>query len=332
MADHRVVAGVQVDHRDSAARRRLEVRDAGVLDPGREDRVVQQSDPSLGDRGGEPFARHVLGHDRERLAAEVVEDEARLRLVHVVAEHLTDAVLGQLRSRVAALLRRLDVRRRGVDIGGGDLADVRSTGEQHVDARLAVRGHRARHEHEVRDPLGHATRNLGDREPGHRVADEHETVVARGIGVDEHGRGEVRDGQRRAARAAARGAGRHPAPASAADRRRGRRSAGARWSVPSTRRRARHRAPERPATPRSRRSSFVTVMALVGQPSTANTMRSSPAAIGSTTIATPSSSRSKTPGAQKMQFPEPMQASRSISMWMAMPAEPRAVRFRPRES
>src|SRR5438876_11478262 len=41
---------------------------------------------------------------------------------------------------------------------------------------------------------------------------------------------------------------------------------------------------------------------------------SSACAVGSSTTATPSSSRSNTPGAQNEQFPEPMQASRLISI------------------
>src|SRR6266513_2058828 len=41
---------------------------------------------------------------------------------------------------------------------------------------------------------------------------------------------------------------------------------------------------------------------------------SSGCAVGSRTTATPSSSRSNTPGAQNEQFPEPMQASRLISI------------------
>src|SRR6266511_1970098 len=55
-------------------------------------------------------------------------------------------------------------------------------------------------------------------------------------------------------------------------------------------------------------------IACVGQPWPARRIFSSGCAAGSTTIATPSSSRSNTPGAQNEQFPEPMQASRLISI------------------
>ncbi len=56
----------------------------------------------------------------------------------------------------------------------------------------------------------------------------------------------------------------------------------------------------------------VTLIACVGQPCAASTILSSDCAVGSTTIAMPSSSRSNTPGAQKLQLPEPMHASRSM--------------------
>ena len=56
-----------------------------------------------------------------------------------------------------------------------------------------------------------------------------------------------------------------------------------------------------------------TVMAWVGHLRAAATTVSSGEAAGSTTNATESSSRSKTPGASYTQFPEPMHTSRSIS-------------------
>ena len=56
-----------------------------------------------------------------------------------------------------------------------------------------------------------------------------------------------------------------------------------------------------------------TVMACVGHFCAAAMTSSSGAPLGSTTNATPSSSRSKAPGAAKTQLPDPMQTSRSIS-------------------
>src|SRR5579864_6447699 len=55
-------------------------------------------------------------------------------------------------------------------------------------------------------------------------------------------------------------------------------------------------------------------MAWVGQPWAARMIFSSGAAVASMTTATPSSSRSNTPGAQNEQLPEPMQASRSMEI------------------
>src|ERR1700737_383859 len=55
-------------------------------------------------------------------------------------------------------------------------------------------------------------------------------------------------------------------------------------------------------------------MAWVGQPCIARMIFSSGAAVASTTTATPSSSRSNTPGAQNEQLPEPMHASRSMEI------------------
>ena len=64
--------------------------------------------------------------------------------------------------------------------------------------------------------------------------------------------------------------------------------------------------------------SRTTEMAWVGQPCAASTTLSSGCAVGSTTTAMPSSSRSNTPGAQNEQFPEPMHSSRSIVISSAM--------------
>jgi predicted dehydrogenase len=55
-------------------------------------------------------------------------------------------------------------------------------------------------------------------------------------------------------------------------------------------------------------------------------MRSSGAASGSSTTATPSSSRSKTPGAQNPQFPDPMHAARSILISRAIRVQTTPVR------
>jgi len=60
--------------------------------------------------------------------------------------------------------------------------------------------------------------------------------------------------------------------------------------------------------------SLTSEIACVGQPWAARMILSSGAPSGSITIATPSSSRSKTPGAQKEQFPEPMHTSRSMAI------------------
>jgi hypothetical protein len=112
----------------------------------------------------------------------VIEDELRLHLVHVVAEHDPHRRLVEAADRIGAALAG------SLDGGAGQVAQL---GGEAVDRGPAFGRHHARDVDEMRHPVGRDAGDLRDREAAHRVADEHHPVMAGGVDVGERRRGEV---------------------------------------------------------------------------------------------------------------------------------------------
>ena len=161
------------DHCDVTGRERYGRRGLGplchfLLHLGREGLVVAELDPRERDETLETgevdrFTDRPIG-----LGDDDADGERRLLLGHVCALHRTDR----------GLVERHTPRRRLARFRYG--ADLRW---QHVEQRLSVRRYDARHERDVAQPGVDKVDDAGDRQPRHRMADEHDVITTERVDI-----------------------------------------------------------------------------------------------------------------------------------------------------